>query len=318
MEAGAALCAAAVSSPAPWAQTAKGVGLITAAVVVELEIFGTLSRSRAIPTVLSRKLTHIFAGLGTSLLLVRMPPGFWPARLAVSSVLFAFMAVFAWIAEMPEASYQRLPGLLRAKVDSMVSNMCRHGTRRELADGTWYYSFIVSLVTVLFWTAPVNAILFATLFIGGEQLPIHDSLGSDAPAGPTEHFGTLADGLADPVGRTLGGLFRDPAKKKELAPMQYRFLNFGTKSIPGSLAFFLSSLGSSILLGKFYYSRGHWMKSLDFETFARVSLIACAFATFAEAVSPPGKDNLLVPLAVMVVCHYFESSGTAGLMTSCW
>jgi len=292
MEAGAALCAAAVSSPAPWAQTAKGVGLITAAVVVELEIFGTLSRSRAIPTVLSRKLTHIFAGLGTSLLLVRMPPGFWPARLAVSSVLFAFMAVFAWIAEMPEASYQRLPGLLRAKVDSMVSNMCRHGTRRELADGTWYYSFIVSLVTVLFWTAPVNAILFATLFIG--------------------------DGLADPVGRTLGGLFRDPAKKKELAPMQYRFLNFGTKSIPGSLAFFLSSLGSSILLGKFYYSRGHWMKSLDFETFARVSLIACAFATFAEAVSPPGKDNLLVPLAVMVVCHYFESSGTAGLMTSCW
>eukprot|EP00968_Pinguiococcus_pyrenoidosus_P025793 scaffold7028_cov243-Pinguiococcus_pyrenoidosus.AAC.2 len=51
MEAGAALCAAAVSSPAPWAQTAKGVGLITAAVVVELEIFGTLSRSRAIPTV---------------------------------------------------------------------------------------------------------------------------------------------------------------------------------------------------------------------------------------------------------------------------
>jgi len=189
-----------------------------------------------------------------------------------------------------------LPGLNRAalvlQVDSMVSNMCRHGTRRELADGTWYYSFIVSLVTVLFWTAPVNAILFATLFIG--------------------------DGLADPVGRTLGGLFRDPAKKKELAPMQYRFLNFGTKSIPGSLAFFLSSLGSSILLGKFYYSRGHWMKSLDFETFARVSLIACAFATFAEAVSPPGKDNLLVPLAVMVVCHYFESSGTAGLMTSCW
>eukprot|EP00636_Phaeomonas_parva_P001420 CAMPEP_0118850326 /NCGR_PEP_ID=MMETSP1163-20130328/233_1 /TAXON_ID=124430 /ORGANISM="Phaeomonas parva, Strain CCMP2877" /LENGTH=297 /DNA_ID=CAMNT_0006782529 /DNA_START=119 /DNA_END=1013 /DNA_ORIENTATION=+ len=262
--------AAATSSPAPWAHTLRGVGMVAGAVVAELEVFGALSKAQLVPAVLSRKLTHIFCGVGTALLLATFPAQFWPARLAVSSVLFAFMGVFAWIAEMKQEDYALLPGFVRGKVDRMVVNMCRSGSRRELATGTWYYSYIISLAIVLFWTSPVNAVVFGSLFVG--------------------------DGLADPIGRTLGGLFKRPGD--DLGPLQYRVLGFGTKSLPGSLGFFLTSYFSSLAFARFYQSQGHFIEGFNMEGFSRVVLFACLAATAAEAVSPPGKDNLTVPLAV--------------------
>ena len=43
--------------------------------------------------------------------------------------------------------------------------------------GTFYYAFAVACFVLLFWSAPINAIVFASLFVG--------------------------DGVADPIGRLI-------------------------------------------------------------------------------------------------------------------
>merc|ERR1719258_76759 len=85
------------------------------------------------------------------------------------------MLSFAVVAHTPEERFGSLPPFVRARLDGLVQSMCRQGQREELMRGTFYYAFVVATFVLLFWTSPINVIVFAALFLG--------------------------DGVADPVGR---------------------------------------------------------------------------------------------------------------------
>merc|ERR1719421_926385 len=161
----------------PLLATAGGCLCILLAIVVQLELFGLLSRQNLIPAAFSRKLTHIGAGTAMTTALVLFPRDYWPARLAVSLSLVAFMLLFALVAHVPDGAFRTLPPMLRHRLDKLVHAMCRSGERAELMRGTFYYAFAVATFVLLFWTAPINVVIFASLFVG--------------------------DGVADPIGRIL-------------------------------------------------------------------------------------------------------------------
>lgn len=161
----------------PAAQTAMGCLCILAGIVGQLELFAVLTRRQWIPIVFARKMAHIGSGSLMTSALVLFPRQYWPARLAVSLFLVCFMLVFATIAHLPDDRFASLPPLLRGRLESMVHAMCRTGERSELMRGTFYYAFAVACFVLLFWSAPINAIVFASLFVG--------------------------DGVADPIGRLI-------------------------------------------------------------------------------------------------------------------
>ena len=71
----------------PAASTTVGVLVILFSILGQLELFALLSRRGWVPTVLSRKLTHIGSGVVMTTALALFPPRYWPARLAVSLFL---------------------------------------------------------------------------------------------------------------------------------------------------------------------------------------------------------------------------------------
>merc|ERR1719197_1538954 len=119
----------------PALQTLVGCLVILLAIVLQLELFGLLSRKQLVPAAFSRKLTHIGAGTAMTTSLVLFPKNYWPARLAVSLSLVAFMLLFAVIAHMPDTFTQAMPSLVRRRLDSLVHAMCRSGDRAELMRG---------------------------------------------------------------------------------------------------------------------------------------------------------------------------------------
>lgn len=289
----------------PRLQTAGGCLVILVAIIIQLELFGFLSRRQMLPAAFSRKLTHIGAGTAMTTALVLFPKNYWPARLAVSLSLVAFMLLFAIIAHLPDHVTQGLPPLLRQRVDSLVHAMCRSGERAELMRGTFYYAFAVATFVLLFWTAPINVVIFASLFIG--------------------------DGLADPIGRISAAWVGaatvsaasaaqpeappcDGKSGKPLVWLQYRVGCFGVKSYPGSLAFFLGGLAAAIAWGRLFAWAGHYGPSFDFGEFAYAATLCVLAATFAEAISPPHVDNLLVSYAAAAVAFCLAESGVAPSM----
>ena len=163
----------------PAASTTVGVLVILFSILGQLELFALLSRRGWVPTVLSRKLTHIGSGVVMTTALALFPPRYWPARLAVSLFLVGFMLSFAALAYLPEDQFERMPPFVRQRIDGLVRSICRSGDRAELMRGTFYYAFAVATFVLLFWTAPINVVIFASLFVG--------------------------DGVADPIGRILTG-----------------------------------------------------------------------------------------------------------------
>merc|ERR1719174_3414381 len=97
-------------APSSWpaAQTSLGCLCILTGIVLQLELFAVLSRRQWIPTVFSRKLTHIGSGSVMTTALVLFPRQYWPARLAVSLFLVGFMLVFAAIAHVPDEHFASL------------------------------------------------------------------------------------------------------------------------------------------------------------------------------------------------------------------
>merc|ERR1719502_640996 len=138
----------------PLFATAVGCLVILLAIIVQLELFGLLSRQQLIPAAFSRKLTHIGTGSAMTTALVLFPKNYWPARLAVSLSLVAFMLLFALLAHVPDGAFSSLPPVLRQRLESLVHAMCRSGERAELMRGTFYYAFAVATFVLLFWTAP--------------------------------------------------------------------------------------------------------------------------------------------------------------------
>ena len=267
----------------PLVATFIGCLVILLAIIVQLELFGLASRTALIPAAFSRKLTHIGAGTAMTTALVLFPRQYWPARLAVSLSLVAFMLLFAYVAHLPDGSFRSLPPTIRFRLEKLVDAMCRSGDRAELMRGTFYYAFAVATFVLLFWTAPINVVIFASLFIG--------------------------DGLADPVGRLSAGwasAARDaaearaaasPAKPaasvaepcdgksaKPLLWMQYRVGHFGVKSYPGSLAFFVGSLAAAAMWGTLFSYAGHYPTSFDLREFLQAATLCIIAATLAEAI----------------------------------
>merc|ERR1719498_1423646 len=118
-------CPAASPSEWPVSQTCLGCLVILTGIIVQLEVFAVLTRRQWIPTVFSRKMTHIGAGSVMTTALVLFPRHYWPARLAVSLSLVSFMMVFAAIAHLPDERFAALPPLIRGRLEAMVLSMCR-------------------------------------------------------------------------------------------------------------------------------------------------------------------------------------------------
>ena len=76
---GATGCAAVDPSASPLLQTAGGCLVILLAIVVQLELFGFLSRRQLLPSAFSRKLTHIGAGTAMTTSVIKVDVAASPA-----------------------------------------------------------------------------------------------------------------------------------------------------------------------------------------------------------------------------------------------
>ena len=84
-----------------------------------------------------------------------------------------------------------------------------------------------------------------------------------------------------------------PVFGKRFGKHKYRILS--DKSLEGSIASFIFGLIAGILLNLFF-----------FDTVNFGFLFTCAIlTTLVEAVSPKDFDNLLIPMAVMVLFHFY-------------
>jgi len=320
-------CPPASAHSAPALATAGGCLVILVAIVVQLELFGLLSRQRLLPAAFSRKLTHIGAGTAMTTALVLFPRNYWPARLAVSLSLVAFMLLFAVVAHCPDGAFRSLPPMLRHRLDKLVHAMCRSGERAELMRGTFYYAFAVATFVLLFWTAPINVVIFASLFIGdGIADPIGRLAGGAAAACRDESRDRAAAELTPAGGAPAADSVRasatasateppcDGKSGKPLTWLQYRVGYFGVKSYPGSLAFFLGGVCAAAGWGALFAWAGHYGDGFELAPFMRAATLCIGAATLAEAISPPHVDNLLVTYAAAAVAFCLAESGTAPWM----
>lgn len=329
--------------PSEWpaGQTAAGCLCILFGIIFQLELFAVLSKRQWIPTVFSRKMAHIGSGSLMTTALVLFPRHYWPARLAVSLFLVSFMLVFATIAHTPDERFAALPPLIRGRLEAMVLSMCRTGERAELMRGTFYYAFAVACFVLLFWTAPINVIIFASLFIGdgvadpigrlvtsslaaatcARAPPAQDDAAPAAPGGGAAtrrtRGGATAEGAA--AAAPLAAVGSDDGKgAKPLLPLQYQVFYFGVKSIPGSLAFFVGSLAAALGWAALFSTAGHYAPDFSMGAFAWAAAVCIAVATAAEAISPPHVDNLLVTYAAAATAFCLSESGAAPfLMSGC-
>jgi len=281
-------------------------------------------------------MAHIGSGSLMTSALVLFPQQYWPARLAVSLFLVSFMLVFAAIAHVPDERFAALPPVVRGRLEAMVQSMCRTGDRAELMRGTFYYAFAVACFVLLFWTAPINAIIFASLFIGdgvadpiGRLVTSSLAAGACARAAPAQaDLAAAASGGGAATRRTRSGLAAaeapaavpppasDGKGAKPLLPLQYQVFYFGVKSIPGSLAFFVGSLAAAVSWAALFRAAGHYEPDFSMGSFAWAAAVCVAVATVAEAISPPHVDNLLVTYASAATAFCLSESGAAPFLLS--
>lgn len=211
--------------------------------VALIKFFDTLERFQLIDKKLSRKLVHMLAG-----------PGFiacWP--------LFGSEPYSRLVAAcVPALNGLRLLliGSGTVKDERAVSAMSRTGDPTELLRGPLYYVIVLIAITLLYWRGSPVGLVIASLMCGG-------------------------DGLADIVGRRLGGSNRLPWNTE--------------KSWAGSTAMFAGGLGMSLGLVSLFRSLGYLECDMPV-TAAAVAVIALA-ATAVESlpVNRVVDDNLSVP-----------------------
>ena len=110
----------------PEEETVRGVLAIVAVIFAEVELFGQLSKRRVLPSVVTRKLTHVFAGSSMLTLFYLFPVGHSRAgRLAVALFLCSFVAVFSLAAHIPEEELEALPSFLRTRIRNLAAMACR-------------------------------------------------------------------------------------------------------------------------------------------------------------------------------------------------
>lgn len=145
------------------------------------------------------------------------------------------------------------------KIDQLTTTMSRSGDPRELLRGIAYYLVVVIIVCIIGWTSYPLMSWYSPLSIFVISIL------------------AIGDGLADIVGRKVDRL---------------KFKIFAEKSVPGSVAMFLSSLiGCLAFLAVFGF---------DVLPMTFLTLTIILIATIVEAFSPGDLDNITVPLSTVI------------------
>ncbi|MFX0124782.1 MAG: diacylglycerol/polyprenol kinase family protein [Candidatus Hodarchaeota archaeon] len=146
------------------------------------------------------------------------------------------------------------------KLNQLTTTMSRSGDPRELLRGIAYYLIAVIVVCIIGWSSYPLLSWYSPLAIFVISIL------------------AVGDGLADIIGRKMD---------------RYKFKIFAQKSIPGSIAMFVSS---SFACFSFLTIFGYDVFSMIFLT-----LIIVGIATIVEAFSPGELDNITVPLTTVIV-----------------
>lgn len=208
---------------------------------------------------------------------------------------------------------------------------------------------------LLFWSAPINAIVFASLFVGDgvadpigrlvtswlgaarcaraappavERLPAAPGSGgatrratrsgaAAAPASAEAFAAAAAEAVPEALPPPRRGDGGDGGKgvAKPLLPLQYQVFYFGVKSVPGSLAFFVGSLAAAVGWAALFRAAGHYGPDFSMGVFVAAAAVCIGVATVAEAISPPHVDNLLVTCAASLHSHKPLTSRTSSCST---
>jgi dolichol kinase len=143
--------------------------------------------------------------------------------------------------------------------ERFIQSMSRSGDPKELMRGTFYYCLVGVSLTLISWTS----------------IPLKTSYSPmSIVIAMTLAFG---DGFADIVGRKINRM---------------KFKIIAEKSVPGSLAMFLTSVITCfITLAIFGY---------DLIEMGLLTLIVILIATIIEALSPRETDNITIPMAIVI------------------
>jgi len=146
------------------------------------------------------------------------------------------------------------------KLSQLTTTMSRSGDPRELLRGIAYYLIVVIIVCIVGWSSFPLLSWYSPLAIFVISIL------------------AVGDGLADIVGRKID---------------RYKFKILAEKSIPGSVAMFVSSLVACLAFLTIF---GYDVLSMIFLT-----LVIVGVATIVEALSPGELDNITVPLTTAIV-----------------
>jgi dolichol kinase len=146
------------------------------------------------------------------------------------------------------------------KISQLTTTMSRSGDPRELLRGIAYYLIVVIIVCIVGWSSYPLLSWYSPLAIFVISIL------------------AVGDGLADIIGRKID---------------RYKFKIFAEKSIPGSVAMFVSSIFACLA---FLTVFGYDVVSMIFLT-----IIIVGITTIVEALSPGDLDNLTVPLTTFIV-----------------
>ena len=206
----------------------------------------------------SRKIIHTFAA-PIYIFFFPFYSGSWYSPLIAMIVPLIFALKFLTV------------GLGIAKDEAFVNTMSRSKNPRELLRGTFYYTLVMIIVTLFWWTHPLALVSFSILAFG--------------------------DGFADIIGRNYG-------KHKIKVPA-------GNKTWEGSLGgmlvvgFLLTMLMAFFygLMGVTVFSSGgvvytYTLNSL--KDFLLPVLILAIIAMFTELYSPRDVDNIIIPSVVII------------------
>ncbi|KAG8458825.1 hypothetical protein KFE25_005252 [Diacronema lutheri] len=218
-----------------------------------IRVWTELAASGAVSSTLSRKMVHV----GSAPLFVLAWPLFSaaPWARAVAAIVPALNALRLLRAGLP-ASRGGGNGNGGGSPDALVAAVSRSGERSEVLRGPFIYVLVLLGATVLCWRASaVGVVAIAQMAVG--------------------------DGVADIVGRRLGGSNRWPFNP--------------SKSVAGSVAFVAGATGASIGLLAWL---GAWgvLAPLAPDTPLRLLLISVACAAVELLPTDVLDDNVSVPL----------------------
>ncbi len=207
----------------------------------------------------SRKVIHTFAA-PIYIFFFPFYSGSWYSPLIAMIVPLVFALKFLTV------------GLGMAKDEAFVNTMSRSGDPRELLRGTFYYTLVMIVVTLFWWTHPLALAAFSILAFG--------------------------DGFADIIGRNYGKhLIKVPAGKKtwEGSLVGMLFMGFILTLL---MIFFYGAMGATVTYHGAVSYRYTIFSPIEF---ALPLLVLSIIAMFTELYSPKDVDNIIIPTVVIVV-----------------